>query len=364
MPASMPTVPAEIEQPVALALPAPPSPAVDQASTSVIAEPVAEPSKPPTPLLNPAVAAVRAQPQRSRRPSSFSLPTRRHQSTRHHRSPLTPPTHPHLDDRQRPRAALRLPLPTNHPHLLTTNPADTSHAQCDACCYGQCVHVHRSAECTAKAATALPHTYSHYSSPYNAKWPNSPTTQQQPTQHNSHSPNNNNNHARHPRTPRTEPAGTRCSPTCPARRVTCSACPVKLNNFTLDRLLYGGRGLGCALACCHYMDEQGRQFGSVELLVEAPAGVCGSARGGGGGVAGRVVASTTSAQPLRQQHHGNTGRRTPPLAVRPGRQRHYGLPAAGRGGPAEWQRSSPAVEYDRAAPRDSASTCNNATGAS
>ena len=44
---------------------------------------------------------------------------------------------------------------------------------------------------------------------------------------------------------------------------------MKLNNFTLDRLLYGGRGLACALACCHCMDEQGRQFGSVEELLEA-----------------------------------------------------------------------------------------------
>ena len=44
---------------------------------------------------------------------------------------------------------------------------------------------------------------------------------------------------------------------------------VKLNNFTLDHLLFQGRGLPSTLACCHFLDELGRQFASVELLVDA-----------------------------------------------------------------------------------------------
>ena len=46
---------------------------------------------------------------------------------------------------------------------------------------------------------------------------------------------------------------------------------VKLNNLTLDHLIFQGRGLQCALACCHHLDELGQQFPTPQALTVSVA---------------------------------------------------------------------------------------------
>ena len=276
---------AEVERPAELAQPVAPSAATEQPAVvpqpAPVSQPTAQLAEPTTSLINPAIAAIKAQqPQprtRSSRPSSFSFqPTDPPLPPLPPTNPLSPlpPTHTWMTDSDREQLFAYLSLPSTRifSQAVQVTPAVLDGMLVATGSVYTCIEVLNGLQ---KRQLTFPHyqpllfalqremalitnqpaqqpTITSTAIPQAA---NQPQSQPQPR----------------PQSPHTENRASRdalfaylSSPSC-----HLFSQSVKLNNFTLDRILYAGRGLACSLACCHFVDELGRQFVSVEALVEA-----------------------------------------------------------------------------------------------
>ena len=263
--ASLSTAAIEIQRPVEPAPSTAERSAEDQPYTIAVPQPAMQqtPPKQVTPLLNPAVAAVRAQPQRSSsRPSSFSFVAEdiNQLDSSAPLSPL-PPTQTWMTDNDREQLFAYLSLPSTR---LFSQPTQLTPIMLNAMLAATgsvytCIEVLNALQ---KRQLMFPHVQPLLFALQReiAQLSNRPSTTASSSQP-----------APRPQSPHTENRASRDALFAYLSSTSCHLfnVSVKLNNFTLDRLLYAGRGLACALACCHFMDEQGLQFASLELLVDA-----------------------------------------------------------------------------------------------